>query len=350
MKKILFTGGGSAGHVLPNIALIEELLSTGDTDVCYMGTDGIEKNLVSEWKLPYYQIKCPKLVRGGGFSALKQNAKIPTAFMEAMRQATDGLKTFQPDLVFSKGGYVALPVVYAAHKLGIPCLTHESDLSMGLANKLMACKCKQVFTSFPETAKKIRRGKYSGAPIRRSVLSSTKAEARRKFNIDFHENVLLVFGGGSGSQIINQAIRQNLKTLTQQYYVLHVCGKGNMVQSNIENYRQFEFIADMGAAYACSDVIISRAGAGTIFEILALKKPSLLIPLEGQTRGDQLQNAAYFQRKGLCHVLRQNQLHALLDEINAVFADKTLKERLAESQFISGNECILREIRALLKP
>ena len=301
MKKILFTGGGSAGHVIPNLALIEEILSKGEADVCYMGTGGIEKQLVTEWHIPYYQIECPKLIREKSFSAFKRNLHIPAEFLHAKKQALEGLKTFRPDLVFSKGGYVALPVIAAAKKLKIPCLAHESDFSAGLANKLSARMCRFVFTSFPETAKKLPHGKYSGAPLRRSVLYASRAEARKKFHIPFHAKVLLIFGGGSGSQAINDVIRQHLKTLTEKYVILHVCGRGNLIQSTLPNYRQFEFITDMGMAYACADLVISRAGAGTVFELLALKKPSILVPLEGQTRGDQVENAAYFHRPGQTH-------------------------------------------------
>ncbi len=349
MKKILFTGGGSAGHVIPNVALIEEILSTGEADVCYIGTNGIEKDLIAEWKLPYYQIECPKLIRGGGWRGFKNNLKIPSAFLRAKKQAEEGLRAFQPDLVFSKGGYVALPVVFAAKKLKIPCLAHESDLSIGLANRLTAGKCEYLFTSFPETAEKLRRGKYTGAPLRRSVLSATKAEARKKFNIPFHEKVVLVFGGGSGSRALNEAVRKNLKTLTKSYYVLHLCGKGNAVESNIKNYRQIEFALDMGEVYACADLVISRAGAGTIFELLALKKPAILVPLEGATRGDQKQNAKYFEKKGLCRVLVQSELGKLTEEIDNAFLDEGLKDRLAVGNFGQGNENILREIRSYLQ-
>lgn len=349
MKKILFTGGGSAGHVVPNIALIEELLSAGDIDVCYMGTDGIEKGLIAVWKIPYFEISAPKFVRGRGLASFKRNLKIPLAFYRARKQALEGLRLLRPDLVFSKGGYVALPVISAARKLKIPCLAHESDFSAGLANRLSARKCKYVFTSFPETAKRIPHGKYSGAPLRRSVLGATRAEARIKLNIPFQEKVLLVFGGGSGSAAINEALRNNLKRLTERYTILHVCGKGNLVQCNMEKYRQFEFISDMGTAYACADLVISRAGSGTVFEILALKKPALFIPLEGQTRGDQVENATYFQRKGLCRVLRQSELSKLPQAIDEAFSDEELKARLEKTDFGRGNENILREIRRILQ-
>lgn len=348
MKKIVFTGGGSAGHVVPNIAIIEELLSNGEADVCYIGSGGIEKRIVSEWKIPYFEIECPKLIRGGGFAALKNNIKIPVAFRRAVKRAKEGLETFRPDVVFSKGGYVALPVVIAAKKLGIPCYAHESDFSPGLANRLSARACKCVFTSFPETAKRVKRGVYSGSPIRRSVLAASRAESRIKLGIGFSETVVLVFGGGSGSEIVNAAVRKNLKTLTEKYTVLHVCGKGNAVESNVKNYRQFEFVNDMGTLYAAADVVVARSGAGTVFEILALKKPALFIPLEGQTRGDQSENAAYFRSKGLCRVLRQTELEKLPDEIEKTLLDDGLKSRLYESDLSHGNANILRELRAAI--
>lgn len=345
MKKIVFTGGGSAGHVVPNIALIEEFLSDGDADVCYIGTDGIEKKLVTEWKIPYFEIHSPKLIRGGGWKGLKQNLKIPVAFLRAVKEAKKGLATFRPDAVFSKGGYVALPVVIAARKLKIPCFAHESDFSAGLANNLSAAYCKRVFTSFPETAKCFRKGKYSGAPIRRGIFSVSKAEAKKQLGIPFNKKVLLVFGGGSGSAVINEAVRKHLKTLTTRFVVLHACGKGNLVQTNVSNYLQTEFISDMGMAYAAADLVVSRAGAGTVFEILALKKPSVLIPLEGQTRGDQAENADYFARKKLCHVLFQRNLDKLPQAVFAAADDEGLKERLSESSFPIGNDTILRELR-----
>lgn len=349
MKKILFTGGGSAGHVIPNLALIEELLSEGNIEVCYMGTNGIEKRLVSEWNIPFYEIDCPKLIRGKSWAVWKRNLHIPAEFHRAKKQALNILSNLRPDVIFSKGGYVALPVVWAAKKLHIPCYSHESDFSAGLANRLLARKCKYVFTSFPETAKRLPHGKYSGAPLRRSLFNATRAEARKYFSIPFHSKVLLIFGGGSGSASINEAVRKHLKTLTEQYFVLHVCGKGNMVECNMKNYLQFEFIADMGKAYACADLVIARAGAGTLFELLALKKPALLIPLEGQTRGDQVENAAYFAAKGLCHVLKQDYLFTLPQAVDEAFSDAQMKERLQANTFQRGNERILSELKRALQ-
>ncbi len=348
MKKILFTGGGSAGHVIPNVALIEDILAKGDVDVCYMGTAGIEKSILAAWKIPYYTISCPKLIRGGGLAAWKNNLKIPRVFYRAVKEAEVGLKLFQPDVVFSKGGFVSLPVVFAAKKLKIPCIAHESDLTLGLANRLSAKKCKFVFTSFPETANKIKNGKYGGAPIRRKILQVKPVTARRELDIPKQAKVLLIFGGGSGSRAVNEAVRKHLHTLAKRYLVLHVCGKGNTVKTNIQNYRQFEFVADMGSLYAAADLVLSRAGAGTVFELMALKKPSLLVPLEGVSRGDQLQNAEYFAKRGLCRVLRQTRLDSLVEEIDAAFADGEMRKRLQESHYAQGNARIVSELYALL--
>ncbi len=350
MQKILFTGGGSAGHVVPNIALIEQLLSEGKTEVCYMGTAGIEKSIVAEWKIPYYTIECPKLIRGGGFKTFSRNLTIPFRFIRAYKQAKKGLRLFRPNVVFSKGGYVALPVVYAAKKLKIPCFAHESDYSMGLANKLSAGACKRVFTSFPETAKKCKRGVHSGAPVKRAVLAATRADARRQLHIDFDKKTVLVFGGGSGSAAINTAVRKHLKSLTERYVVLHVCGKGNRVESNVENYYQIEFASDMGTLYAAADLVVARAGAGTVFETLALKKAALFIPLEGQTRGDQQENAQYFAKKGLCKILRQTELDKLPLAIEKTLSDEGLRARLNASSFPPANDFILRELQRAIRP
>ena len=345
MQTIVFTGGGSAGHVVPNVALIEELLSKGGCALHYIGTNGIEKSIIQPWNIPFHTLTCPKLIRGGGWKGLKNNIQIPLAFYNALKQAKRLLQQIQPDVVFSKGGYVALPIVMAAKRLHIPCYAHESDFSVGLANKLSAKYCKRVFTSFPETAKKIKRGTYSGSLIRRSVLSPTKAEARKKLGIAFHEKVLLVFGGGSGSAKINNALRKHIQTLCEKYVVIHACGKGNVVDSNIKNYRQIEFIEDMGLAYACTDVVVARAGSGTVFEILALKKPSVLVPLEGQTRGDQMENAQYFTNRGLCHTLFERRLNDLPQAIERALSDTNMLSRLQESGFTSGNATVLQALQ-----
>lgn len=337
--RILFTGGGSAGHVVPNLALMEALQKE-HAEMGYIGTDGIEKRLVAPWKIPYFPIHPPKFVRG---FTLK-NLKIPTAFLRAKKEAEEAIRSFKPDLIFSKGGFVALPVVFAAHTLKIPAITHESDLSVGLANKLMAKKCKYVFTSFPETAEKFKNGKYVGSPIRKSVLSGNRASALRKYSFSGERKILLVLGGGSGSVAINSLIYENLSALTENYDILHLCGKGNLRQARVSGYRPVEYEDDMGSAYAVADLVISRAGSNTLFEILANKKRSLLIPLEKSSRGDQKENAEYFQKRGLVHTMKEND-DGFLRRVDEAVKDDETALRLASYHAENGTENIIRELR-----
>ena len=344
MKKIVFTGGGSAGHVVPNIALMEELQD--GYDLYYFGSDGIEKTLVSSLRIPYAQIECPKFVRG--FSP--KNFSIPFALRRAVRAAKEKLSALRPDLVFSKGGYVSLPVVLAAGKLKIPCLTHESDLSMGLANRLMAGRCAFVLTSFPETAESVINGRFTGPPLRRAVFGANRDMARAKYGFAARNKpVLLVLGGGKGSAALNAAVRNDLFSLCKKYYILHLCGKGNAVESNAAGYVQREFESDMGAAYACADAVISRAGSGAMFEVLALKKPALFVPLQNRrTRGDQVKNARYFEERGLCRVLPERNLAHLPAAVEGLLQDAALKKNLAACDIKSGNQNIIECMRELL--
>lgn len=338
MKKILFTGGGSAGHVIPNLALMDELKE--EFELSYMGTDGVEKSVVGK-TAPYYTIQCPKLIR----SFTLKNLTIPAALFTAIKEAGKGIDIIRPDLVFSKGGYVSLPVVLAAAKRKIPVLAHECDLSPGLANKLSANKCRAVFTSFPETAQKFKNGKYTGAPLRRELLRGNRAQARKKYGIADSATVLLVFGGGSGARAINDALRKQLLSLCKTYTVLHLCGKDNTIENNIPHYLQREFEPDMASAYAAADLVVSRAGSNTVFELMALQKPSLLIPLAQSTRGDQQENAAYFQKRGLCHVLQQENLQTLPQAIEEALDDDKMREALRRCDLEAGNAALIREIK-----
>ena len=344
MKNLVLTGGGSAGHAVPCAALIPDLSER--FNLGYIGTDGIEKKIIAPFRIPYCTIACPKFIRG--FSL--KNLSIPARFLKSVKAAKRGLKALGADAVFSKGGYVALPVVFAAKKLGIPVISHESDLTPGLANRLISGKCREVLTSFPETAKRLKNGKYSGAPIRGELFSADRKAAREKYGFSDAKPVLLVFGGGSGSRAINEALRKDLFRLTDKYQILHICGHGNMRESNANGYVQREYENDMPSAYAAADIVLSRAGSNTVFELLALKKPALLVPLENRrSRGDQVKNALYFQERGLCRVLREADLtpHSLETELGRTAADDALKENLRSSDFKSGNEKIVNEILSL---
>lgn len=342
MKRILFTGGGSAGHVVPNVALIERLL--GEAEIFYLGTEGIEKKLIAPLKIPFYSYECPKFSR----SFTWKNTQIPLKLLRAKKEAKRILTDVQPNVVFSKGGYVSLPVVLAAREMKIPCLTHESDLTPGLTTRLIAKKCKNVLCSFPETADFFANGKYVGSPMREKLFSADEKKAKEKYGFFGEKEVLLVFGGGSGSEKLNAALRENLSLLSKQFQILHLCGKGNVIQNNVAGYVQREYESDMASAYAAADFVLSRSGSNSLFEILALKKRALFVPLSSASRGDQIQNAEYFQKKKLCHVLKESELSSLYSALLSLKNDRELLGNLTFANVFDGTEnCVKEIIRAL---
>ena len=343
MKHILFTGGGSAGHVVPNLAVMNALKYSHR--ITYMGTGGIEKSLVTDAGFEFFEIECPKLRRSLTF----KNLKIPLELRHAEHAALAILKGERPDLVFSKGGYVSYPAVWAAHKLDIPVLTHESDLSPGLCTKLIAKKCTYVLTSFPETAEKFKNGKYVGSPIRREIFNGEKKRSLRKFGLSEQRPVLLVLGGGSGSRALNEAVRKNLPALLERLQVLHLCGRGNVIDETPKGYIQREYERDMGAAFSAADVVLSRAGSNTVFEILALKKPAVLVPLAHASRGDQIENALYFERQGLVHRLSETDLDELPAALFSALNDSSLRAALQKSAVTSGTDRIISVIKSTLR-
>ena len=345
MKKIVFCGGGSAGHVIPNVAIIEQL--KGITECVYLGTNGIEKKICADNNIKFYEAEAVKLVRG----KILCNLALPFKLIKSIKQAKKILEDIKPDLVFCKGGYVCVPPAIAASKLGIPVITHESDISAGLANKFIAKRCEKVLTSFPQTAKSFDRGLYTGTPMRNSLFDRNRAKAREKFNLDMRPTVL-VTGGGNGSEKINNAVRNIAPKLCKDYNIIHLCGKGKAVPLSVYGYKQIEFESDMGLVYSCTDVAVSRCGSNTANELIALKIPSLFIPLENKrSRGDQVKNAEYFKNKKLCRVLKESELteQKLIENIYALLNDTKLKKALDETSVKCGNEKILKEIINTLK-
>lgn len=340
MKTILFCGGGSAGHVIPNIAIIEELKA--QFNCVYMGTRGIEKDICGQNSVEFFECDTPKLVRGKIFA----NLTLPFKLVKAVKQAGVILDKTDPCLIFSKGGYACVPAVLAAKKRGIPVITHESDIEPGLATKFVAKRCKKVLTSFPQTARKFKNGIYCGPPIRAKIFKSNAAEARALYGLDLRPTVL-VLGGGSGSKIINENLRQIVPKLCKDYNVLHLCGKNNAVNTNIYGYKQIEFANDMGSVYACADVAVSRCGSNAAFELLAMKIPTLFIPLANSaSRGDQIKNAEYFYGEGLCGLLNESSLtpQILYERITGLLNDKKIKAALQQSNVKCGNEMIKTEV------
>lgn len=342
MKTIALTGGGSAGHVVPHLALLPELKK--HFRVVYIGTDGIEKSMLAGSGVTFYTICASKLVRG----SLLKNVTLPCRLIKSVRQAGRALEECGADLVFSKGGYVSLPVVLAARRKKLPVFSHESDFTPGIANKIISRRCTAVFTSFPETAKMLKNGVYSGSPVRPALYAGDRAAALRKYGFSGNKPVLLSFGGGSGSAAIGAAIEGALPRLLETFDVLHIRGKNGNVPAK-RGYVPLEFEPDMASAYACADYVLSRAGSNTVFELLALKKPALLVPLENKrSRGDQAENAEYFEKRGLCRVLREKDLapETLLQALAALERDSALKKRLAQCRLQNGNEAILAALLA----
>lgn len=345
MIKIVFCGGGSAGHVIPNIAVIEQL--SKDFTAYYLGTNAIEKNVCRKNDITFYEFNGVKLVRGKVFC----NLAIPLKLFKSVMQCKKILKKLNPALLFCKGGYVSLPPALAASSLNIPIIIHESDITMGLANKIISKKAALILSSFPQTVEKIKNGICVGSPIRKDIFNKDITTARKSLKLDYRPTIL-VFGGGSGSKIINDNLRKVILQLCKKYNVLHICGKGNKINSKIYGYRQFEFFDDMGTLYACSDYAVARCGSNSAFELISLKIPTLFIPLDnGTSRGDQVQNAKFFQSKNLCKILLEKDLtpQQLLLSIEDLIHDENIKTALRNDDTQCGTDNVIKEIRTLIK-
>ena len=326
MKKIVLTGGGTAGHVTPNIALIPELQKQG-YEVHYIGSyDGIEKKLIEKLNIPYYGISSGKLRR---YIDLK-NLSDPFKVIKGLAQARRLLGKIKPDVVFSKGGFVSVPVVLAAKSRKIPCIIHESDMTPGLANKICIPCAQRVCTNFPETLKHLPAEKavLTGSPIRTELFNGNKEKGLKFCGFDDSKPVILIIGGSLGAVAVNNAVRAILPQLLEKFQIIHLCGKGKLDESlkDVKGYVQFEYIHDqLSDLMAASDIFISRAGANAICEILALRKPNILIPLSAQaSRGDQILNAASFEKQGYSIVIQEEDItnEKLLAAVNDAYTNK----------------------------
>ena len=326
MKRIVLTGGGTAGHVTPNIALLPKLYELG-YDVHYIGSyNGIEKTLIENCQVPYYGISSGKLRRYFDLKNFSDPFKVVKGFSEAAKL----LKKLKPDVVFSKGGFVSVPVVLAAKQQRIPVIIHESDMTPGLANKLSIPAASKVCCNFPETITHLPKGKavLSGSPIREELLSGSRAKALKFTGLSGSKPVLLIIGGSLGSVVVNEAVRSILPKLLKKFEIIHLCGKGKLDQTltAMNGYVQYEYISEeLKDLFALSDIVISRAGANSICEFLALRKPALLIPLSAAaSRGDQILNARSFEKQGYAAVLEEEQLNAetLYSALNDLWENK----------------------------
>jgi len=355
MKKIVLTGGGTAGHVTPNLALIPRLRADG-WEIHYIGAaNSAEQELIS--KVPdvrFHTVSVGKLRRYFD----PKNFSDPFRVIKGVVQATSIIRKIKPNVVFSKGGFVSVPVVYGAKFNGVPIVIHESDMTPGLANKLCAPLAKVECCTFPEAVKYTKgKGVHTGTPIRPEVLSGNRQSGLKRFGFNDSRPVLMVVGGSTGAQAINQALRQALPSLTPNFQILHLCGKGNYnaTFTGASNYAQYEYLNDeMADAYACADIIVSRAGANALCEILAARKPALLIPYpKTASRGDQILNAESFRARGLSHVLMQEDMtpESLAQAIERLYHDRgILCEAMDAEPTANGIDAVLEQIYKYAKP
>lgn len=325
-KKLILTGGGTAGHVTPHLALIPSLRERG-YDIVYIGSyNGIEKKLIADFDVPYYGISTGKLRRYFD----PQNFSDPFRVLKGCKEAFDILRKEKPDLIFSKGGFVSVPVIRSGALLKIPSILHESDMTPGLANKICIPVAQTVCCNFPETLSLIPSEKaiLTGTPIRQELLEGDAAAGRVFCGFKDEKPVMMVVGGSSGAQAINEVVRQALPKLLPKFNVVHICGKEKMdnLMLTMDGYKQFEYVkSELKDLFAMADVVVSRAGANAICELLALKKPNVLIPLPlKSSRGDQILNAQSFEQQGFSVVIDNDALDdaILIEKVEEVYADR----------------------------
>lgn len=347
LKTIVLTGGGTAGHVTPNLALIPELKKAG-YNVIYIGTEnGMERGLVEKTGVEYHYVSTGKLRR----YMSKDNFTDMFKVVKGIGEAKKLIKRLKPDIVFSKGGFVAVPVVLGAKFNGVPVIAHESDMTPGLANKIAMPFAKKICTTFPETVKYIgKKGIHTGTPIRKELFEGDKEKGLKLCGFDNEKPVIMMMGGSLGSQKINKVLRAALTEITTGFQLVHICGKGNVDKSiNIKGYKQFEYLSEeLPHVIACADMVISRAGSNSISEFLALKKPALLIPLSAKaSRGDQILNAQSFEKQGYSLVLNEEDMtpESLLKAIKELYLAKdSLITAMAKSPASNGVENVMKVI------
>ncbi len=350
MKKIVLTGGGTAGHVTPNIALLPHL-KEADFEVSYIGSyEGIEKRLISDFDIPYYGIATGKFRRYFDVKNFTDPFRVIKGFGEAKRY----LKEIAPDAVFSKGGFVSVPVVRAAASLGIPCIIHESDMTPGLANKLCIPVASKVCCNFPETYDLLPEGKavLTGSPIREELAMGSKEAGLNLCGFHNMKPVIMVIGGSLGAANVNLFVRKALPALLEKYQIVHICGKDKVdnLLLNTVGYKQFEYVKEeLKDLFAMADIVISRAGANAICELLALKKPNLLIPLSAKaSRGDQILNANSFKSQGFSMVLDEDDLteEILTQAVDELYLNRDAYRKTMEESSLTDS---ISKIMTLIK-
>ena len=350
MKRIVLTGGGTAGHVTPNLALIPRLQADG-WEVHYIGAaNSAEQELIARVpNVTFHTVSVGKLRR---YFDIK-NFSDPFRVIKGVAQARRIIRKLKPAVVFSKGGFVSVPVVFGAKMNGVPIVIHESDMTPGLANKLSKPLAEVECCTFPEAVQYTGgKGIYTGTPMRPEIFQGDRARGRKIFGLTGNAPVLMVVGGSTGARAINEAVRGALPQLTSAFQVLHLCGKGNKINTleGTPNYVQCEYLnEEMADAYACADIMISRAGANALCEILELRKPALLIPYPMEaSRGDQLLNAESFRKRGFSLVMQQKDMtpESLYRETIRLYKERgaLYQAMLSDESGGNGLEAVLEQI------
>ena len=353
MKTIVLTGGGTGGHIIPHLSLLP-LLKKHFNKIYYLGTSGLEKEIISKQPdITFCEISAQKMQR----DKFLKNLSLPFCLIKSVCSCKKLLKQIKPDVIFSKGGFVSVPVCLASKLLKIPIVSHESDLSLGLANKIIYKVCTTFCTSFYQTAQNLPKAIYTGSPIRQELFYGSK---QKGYNLTGFNNpstpTVMIIGGSTGALNLNKIIYSSLPTLTKKYNVIHIVGKNkaNKTLPNYPNYCQIEYCHDIQNLFAITDLVVSRAGSNAICEFLALKKPMLLVPLPlTASRGDQIDNAKYFQKQNLALVLPQEELteKSLINKLDYLYKNKNMFiENMTSSKIkLNGTQNILQEILKAIK-
>jgi UDP-N-acetylglucosamine--N-acetylmuramyl-(pentapeptide) pyrophosphoryl-undecaprenol N-acetylglucosamine transferase len=322
--RVILTGGGTAGHVTPNLAIIPFLHRRG-FDIRYIGTSkGMERELITKENIPYYAVPAGKLRRYADVRNVTDIVRIEFGLLKALFF----IATIRPDVLFSKGGFVACPVVWASWIMRVPVIVHESDVLPGLANQLSLPFASRICYSFPETVSRLPPSKAveTGIPVREELLRGDSGRGRSLCGFTDAKPTLMVIGGSQGAQVINVCVREALDVLLPRFNICHCCGKGTLAEPR-HGYAQFEYAdRELADLFALADVVVSRAGATALFELLALKKPGLLIPLPlSASRGDQILNARSFKLRGFSLVLPQEKMtkETLVEGITNLFEKRS---------------------------
>jgi len=329
--KVGMTGGGTLGHILPALSVCSEL--PPETELFWIGRNNKnERKLIEDKKIPFYSVCSGKFRRYFSLKNFFDFFKIIISFFQSRKI----LKSERPSVLFSKGGFVAVPVAFAAFSLKIPVITHESDTTVGLATKLIAKRASLICTAYESAAEVLARINQSlivtGNPVRKDLFEGDGKKWRSQNKINENEKLVLVLGGSQGAQKINEAIRRDFPTIKNKCHLILQAGKGKTDPNfHCENFQEVEFFTeDYADVLNACDIVVSRSGAGAISDLLTLRKPMILVPLGLEaSRGDQILNAKKLMESNQAIMVDDYAL--IVENINALLQDSALTSMLSKA-------------------